>query len=182
VVSARAISTRGPERPGAHESEWHVEAKLVIVGGEDASRQFELRLPSIIGRSRSTDITLGHPLISRHHCEVFEAAGRLMLRDLGSLNGTFVGDSRLSSEPIALQPGEQFSLGPVTLQAEYRATEEDAGKAADERSSAAGWQPGGPTVDSPLADLQHDASPDDEASDADSPNDVSGRSPGNAHD
>ena len=163
-----------------------MQAKLVIVGGEDASRQFELRLPSIIGRSRSTDITLGHPLISRHHCEVFEAAGRLMLRDLGSLNGTFVGESRLSSEPIALQPGEQFSLGPVTLQAEYRAAEEDAGQATDERTPAAGWQPGGPTVDSPLADLEHDDASDDGAGNAgpgddDSSDAASGRSPDNSH-
>ena len=129
-------------------------AKLVVVGGEDALRQFELRLPAIIGRSRSTDVTLHHPLISRHHCEVFEAAGRLMLRDLGSLNGTSVGETRLSNEPIALEPGEKFSLGPVTLQAEYRAADDLAGV----RSQVA-WQPGGPTVDSPLAGVQDDDAP-----------------------
>jgi predicted component of type VI protein secretion system len=148
VVSARGFQPAALGPLWAHESERHVQAKLVVVGGEDASRQFELRLPTIIGRSRSTDVTLGHPLISRHHCEIFEVSGRLMLRDLGSLNGTYVGETRLSSEPIALEPGEKFSLGPVTLQAEYCAAEDDA----DESSSAAGWQPGRPTVDSPMQD------------------------------
>jgi len=128
-----------------------VQAKLVVVGGENATRQFELRLPTVIGRSRSTDITLANPLISRHHCEVFEAEGRLMLRDLGSLNGTFVGETRLSSEPIALVPGEKFSLGPVTLQAEYWAAEEDAEES------------GGPTVESPLPGMRADDAADSAA-------------------
>ncbi len=126
-----------------------MQAKLVVVGGEDPARQFELRLPAVIGRSRSTDVTLGNPLISRHHCEVFEADGLLMLRDLGSLNGTYVGETRLSAEPIALEPGGQFSIGPITLKAEYQTHEV--------RKKDAGWQSGGPTVDSPLSSVREGA-------------------------
>lgn len=77
-----------------------------------------------------------------------------MLRDLGSLNGTFVGETRLASEPVALETGERFSLGPVTLQIEYHAEDDAAGGASEERSSAARWQRGGATVDSPLEDVQ----------------------------
>src|SRR5690606_15696567 len=49
-----------------------VQAKLEVVAGDETARQFDLQLPVIIGRSRSTDVHLGHPLISRHHCELFE--------------------------------------------------------------------------------------------------------------
>ena len=94
-------------------------AKLVVIGGDAGALQYELQLPAIIGRSRKTDVTLEHPLVSRHHCEVFESAGQLMLRDLGSLNGTFLGQTRLAESPLPVQPGDQFTIGPVTFRAEY---------------------------------------------------------------
>ena len=94
-------------------------AKLVVVGGNAGAPQFDLQLPAIIGRSRQTDVTLEHPLISRHHCEVFESSGQLMLRDLGSRNGTYLGETRLAESPLPVQPGDQFTIGPVTFRAEY---------------------------------------------------------------
>jgi predicted component of type VI protein secretion system len=120
-----------------------VEARLVVVGGDAQSRQFELRLPAVIGRSRSTDVRLGHPLVSRHHCEVFEADGILMVRDLGSLNGTFVGNTRIAEQAIPIQPGEVFTVGPVSLRAEYAGAASVPG-----RSST--WETQGATYDDPL--------------------------------
>lgn len=121
-----------------------MEARLVVVGGDAQSRQFELRLPAVIGRSRSTDVRLGHPLVSRHHCEVFEADGILMVRDLGSLNGTFVGNTRIAEQAMPIQPGEVFTVGPVSLRAEY------AGAAVPGRSST--WETQRATFDDPLPD------------------------------
>jgi pSer/pThr/pTyr-binding forkhead associated (FHA) protein len=115
---------------------------LVVVNGEAKSRRFELELPAVIGRSRATDVTLGHPLVSRRHCEVFESEGSLMLRDLGSLNGTFVGESRLAEQPMLIEPGQKFTVGPVTFRAEYRAL----GDPSQAEPSAAGGQ----TKDAPL--------------------------------
>ncbi len=103
-----------------------VQAKLQIVAGDETPQQFVLQLPAIIGRSRSTDVRLGHPLVSRHHCELFERAGHLMVRDLGSLNGTFVGDTRLSDEPMPLASGERFTIGTVTLEASYASSADGA--------------------------------------------------------
>ncbi len=120
-----------------------MEARLVVVGGDAQSRQFELRLPAVIGRSRSTDVRLGHPLVSRHHCEVFEADGILMVRDLGSLNGTFVGNTRIAEQAIPIQPGEVFTVGPVSLRAEYAGAASVPG-----RSST--WETQGATYDDPL--------------------------------
>ena len=94
---------------------WHVEAKLVVVGGEAQPREYDLQLPVIIGRSRHTDLMLGHPLVSRQHCEVFEANGMLMVRDLGSLNGTFVGDKQLAEQAMPVKPGDLLTVGPVTF-------------------------------------------------------------------
>lgn len=107
-----------------------MEATLVVVEGEAVAPQFQLNLPAIIGRSRNADVKIGHPLVSRQHCELFESDGTLMVRDLGSLNGTFVGDTRIASE-TSLEPGDLLTIGSVTFRAEYAAAarEAEAGEA-----------------------------------------------------
>jgi predicted component of type VI protein secretion system len=60
---------------------------------------------------------LAHPLVSRQHCELYEADGQLMVRDLGSLNGTFVNNQKVSEAP--LPPGELLTIGTVTFRAVY---------------------------------------------------------------
>ncbi len=120
-----------------------MEAKLVVVAGDSQASQYDLHLPAVIGRSRSTDLRLGHPLISRQHCEVFEAEGTLMVRDLGSLNGTYVGDTRIAEQAMPVQPGELLTIGPVTFRAEYAAV-------AAAHDSAAGWESQSQTIDDPL--------------------------------
>jgi predicted component of type VI protein secretion system len=121
-----------------------VQATLIVVEGEGQAREFELELPAVIGRSRSTDVTLGHPLVSRRHCAVFETDGLLMVRDLGSLNGTFVAGNRVGDEPVAVQPGGRFTVGPITFEAQYR------------RSTPAAsvrWDAAHQTLDAPLTGL-----------------------------
>jgi pSer/pThr/pTyr-binding forkhead associated (FHA) protein len=95
-----------------------MDAKLVVVGGEARVTEVQLKLPTIIGRGRAAGITLPHPLVSRQHCEIYEEQGRLVVNDLGSLNGTFVGDQRIN-EPTYLLPGELLTVGTVTFRAAY---------------------------------------------------------------
>ncbi len=94
-----------------------LKAKLVVVGGEVKTAEIKLRLPSTIGRGRGTTIMLPHPLVSRQHCELFEASGKLMVRDMGSLNGTFVNNQRITESVIL--PGELLTIGAVTFRAAY---------------------------------------------------------------
>ena len=92
-------------------------AKLVVVGGDVKTTEIKLRLPSTIGRGKGTTIVLQHPLVSRQHCELFESGGQLMVRDLGSLNGTFVNNQRVTESP--LPAGELLTVGTVTFRAIY---------------------------------------------------------------
>ena len=92
-------------------------AKLVVIGGEVKSAEINLRLPTTIGRGRGATIMLPHPLVSRQHCELFESGGRLMVRDLGSLNGTFINNQRITESVI--EPGELLTVGAVTFRAVY---------------------------------------------------------------
>lgn len=94
-----------------------LDAKLVVVGGEIQAKEFRLELPATIGRGSESDIVIGHPLVSRSHCELYEENGRLMVRDLASLNGTFVGRDPVHRKQ--LKPGELLTVGTVTFRAVY---------------------------------------------------------------
>ena len=93
---------------------------LVVVGGDVKTPEVKLRLPSTVGRGRDCSIMLRHPLVSRQHCEIFEAGGALLVRDLGSLNGTFVNNQRIEGD-APLQPGQLLTIGTVTFRAIYDA-------------------------------------------------------------
>lgn len=95
-----------------------MEAKLIVVGGEVKASEIKLKLPTIIGRGKGATLLLQHPLVSRQHCEIYEDSGRLVVRDMGSLNGTFVNNARLT-EPTFLPSGDLLTIGDVTFRAEY---------------------------------------------------------------
>jgi len=94
-----------------------MEAKLIVVGGKASKGALSLKLPTIIGRSREARLTIAHPMISRRHCELFEVDGLLMIRDMESLNGTLVDGQRIKEAP--LPPDAEFTIGPLTLRAQY---------------------------------------------------------------
>lgn len=52
-----------------------------------------------------------------HPAETFERGGLLMIRDLGSLNGTYVGGRRVREAP--LPPNKEFTVGPLTFRVLY---------------------------------------------------------------
>ncbi|QDU26820.1 ABC transporter ATP-binding/permease protein [Anatilimnocola aggregata] len=104
---------------------------LVVVGGDVKTPEVKLRLPSTVGRGRDCSIMLRHPLVSRQHCEIFEASGALMVRDLGSLNGTFVNNQRIEGD-APLHSGQLLTIGTVTFRAMY------------EDAAAGGQPPAGP--------------------------------------
>jgi phosphoserine phosphatase RsbU/P len=68
----------------------------------------------VVGRTRESDITIVDAAISRRHAEVSVDGDRVILKDLGSLNGTLVNGAPLSGE-TTLRPGDQIRFGQVTL-------------------------------------------------------------------
>ena len=88
-----------------------------ILNGTQAGTplRFPLRQGTqVVGRTRETDITIVDAAISRRHAEVCLDGERVVLKDLGSLNGTFVNGSPLTGE-IPLSPGDQIRFGQVNL-------------------------------------------------------------------
>lgn len=94
-----------------------MQIKLVVVQPAEQPNEYEVALPVTIGRGHEAGLKLTHALVSREHCQLYEERGRTYVRDLGSLNGTFVGGQRVETAP--LPPGELLTVGSVTFRAIY---------------------------------------------------------------
>jgi DNA-binding winged helix-turn-helix (wHTH) protein len=68
----------------------------------------------ILGRDPDADVFLNQPGVSRRHARVVISAGHPTIEDLGSKNGTFVGDQRVEGVR-ALHDGEVVGIGSVKL-------------------------------------------------------------------
>ena len=67
-----------------------------------------------IGRSPSSDIFLDDVTVSRDHALILRQGEGLRLRDLGSLNGTYVNRRRIESEE-PLEDGDEVQVGKFRL-------------------------------------------------------------------
>jgi diguanylate cyclase (GGDEF)-like protein len=71
------------------------------------------------GRSSTNEVVLSDvPAVSRFHARLDLSDGKLLLKDLGSRNGTFVEDHKIT-EPTELHSGDRFSMGGVHFKAFY---------------------------------------------------------------
>jgi pSer/pThr/pTyr-binding forkhead associated (FHA) protein len=65
--------------------------------------------PVGIGRSPDNDLPVDNLAVSNYHARVYFEAGRLVVEDLDSLNGTFVNDLRI--ERATLHDGDSIHVG-----------------------------------------------------------------------
>ena len=63
----------------------------------------------MIGRAPDNDIAIDNLAVSNYHARVYTEAGRLVVEDLDSLNGTFVNEMRV--ERATLQDGDSILIG-----------------------------------------------------------------------
>jgi pSer/pThr/pTyr-binding forkhead associated (FHA) protein len=62
----------------------------------------------VVGRKEDCDVRLEHKSVSKMHCVLVKTDGLLLLRDLGSTNGTRVNGTRVRR--AALLPNDQLSI------------------------------------------------------------------------
>jgi len=86
--------------------------------GADKQRSYhwKLELGKIrLGRKLDCDLVISHKTVSRLHAEIEVLSDNsAVIKDLGSFNGTFVNNRRLTS-PTALKIGDYISLGSMQL-------------------------------------------------------------------
>jgi predicted negative regulator of RcsB-dependent stress response len=97
---------------GAHSLPFTAVLAIVDDGGIRSSHPF--RHPRmLIGRTPDNDIALNDPNVSTRHCELATESGWLIVRDLGSINGTFVNERRISEARLA--DGDVVRVGKTEL-------------------------------------------------------------------
>ncbi len=86
---------------------------LVVVSGKDPGKVFPIEKARVtIGRS-DCEVTLDDTELSRQHAVLVIEGTSARLEDLGSSNGTFVGENRI--EPAALDDRSEFRVGTHQL-------------------------------------------------------------------
>jgi DNA-binding NtrC family response regulator len=86
---------------------------LVVGQGADARRQRLRDAPLHIGRGPDNDLVLPDRAASLQHCRLEPNAGELLVRDLGSRNGTFVNGVRV--ERALVSGGAHIRVGRTDL-------------------------------------------------------------------
>ncbi len=85
-------------------------AKLSLMFDDKIVREVPMgSRPVTIGRSPDNDIPVDNLAVSNHHAKVYYEAGRMVVEDLASLNGTFVNDLRV--ERATLHDGDSIHIG-----------------------------------------------------------------------
>ncbi len=65
--------------------------------------------PVVFGRDETSDVLLTSVLVSRQHCEIVQTDEGLVLRDLGSVNGTMINGVPIKEH--VLKAGDQLKIG-----------------------------------------------------------------------
>jgi diguanylate cyclase (GGDEF)-like protein len=86
------------------------EACLVVIYGMELGKKFNLDNPSlIIGRSSKCDVQIDQESVSRNHCKLINTGKSVLVRDLGSTNGTYVNDDPVDEH--VLRDGDLIKVG-----------------------------------------------------------------------
>lgn len=89
-------------------------ASLMVRSGPQAGARFTVSGDLIrLGRHPDSDISLDDISVSRRHAEIRQDGREFVLRDAGSLNGTYVNQRRVDS--VVLQQGDEILIGRFRL-------------------------------------------------------------------
>jgi pSer/pThr/pTyr-binding forkhead associated (FHA) protein len=93
----------------------HGTGVLVVTRGSNAGNRYLLDTSVVrAGRHPESDIFLDDITVSRRHVEITPGNdGTFTLRDVGSLNGTYVNRERI--DEVLLSPGDEVQIGKFKL-------------------------------------------------------------------
>jgi len=102
--------------------------KLHFTGGEFDGTVYDLTLEKTsVGRSHTNTVVICDRLVSARHCDILVNGSEVIVRDLGSRNGTFVNNRRLQNQQCGVKSGHIIVFGSVQarLEIELDADETD---------------------------------------------------------
>ena len=92
-----------------------MEVKLIMFKNDGQRKDFPVTGPTVsIGRGEDCGLRVPLLSVSRRHCELTVTDQEIKVRDLGSSNGTYLNNDRISEE-IVLKAGDRLAVGPVVF-------------------------------------------------------------------
>ena len=89
---------------------------LKIIGGKNDGREIKISVPEfIIGRGDDAHLKPASDLVSRRHCSIKVADGKVTIADMGSRNGTFLNGEPLKGSHVA-KPGDRIRVGRLQFE------------------------------------------------------------------
>jgi adenylate cyclase len=85
----------------------------ITVISPEGQRDWVLEGHNSVGRHPSNTIQVLDRIVSKEHCHIDLVNGRFMLKDLGSLNGTYVNGER--AQERVLFPGDEITMGSTRI-------------------------------------------------------------------
>lgn len=114
--SALAKRPRPGSAAGTAPAEGEGPPVLKGLTGPWANQKFPVKGKLVVGRQAPASVVFEDDSVSRKHAEVEATPEGVVLRDLGSANGTLVNDERLEpQQPVVLQPGDIITFGMVEV-------------------------------------------------------------------
>ncbi len=91
---------------------------LIVLTGKHKGKRVKLTdAETVIGRDEGAKIRVATHEISRQHCLLMPHPEGVLVRDLGSRNGTFINGIPIAEETL-LKPGDTLTAGPMTFELE----------------------------------------------------------------
>lgn len=89
---------------------------LVVTKGPLAGTSLNLTSqPIVIGRAKDSTLVINDDYASGRHARIFSDQGKWIVEDLGSTNGTYLGQQRLTS-PQSISVGQPIRIGKTVLE------------------------------------------------------------------
>ena len=117
-VEKTAAPTRGATgvRAGAVQADEAPAARLLVTAGPLKGTSIPLgAAPVLVGRAPTCTLVIDDDYCSARHCRIFPENGEWRVEDLGSTNGTFLGNQKVT-DPVPLRRGDQVRIGATTLE------------------------------------------------------------------
>src|ERR1700722_2305887 len=93
----------------------YMAVQLQVVLGKQRGKNLSFATGEFVfGRGPECHVRPNSELVSRQHCMLAVAKDSVLIRDLGSINGTLVNGTRVR-EPQILQDGDRIQIGPLVL-------------------------------------------------------------------
>ena len=91
---------------------------LIVLTGKYKGKRVKLTdAETVIGRDETAKIRIATQELSRQHCLLIVSPTGVLVRDLGSRNGTFVNGMPIAEETL-LKPGDTLTAGPMSFELE----------------------------------------------------------------